>query len=116
MTLLSLATRLLHAPRATSFSAFFMHLGLAADVARDGVPDVAVPVNRCLEFVQLGLAPRLSLSLATRLLHAPRGDLALDLVSALICGPAADVARDGDPDAAVPVNCLHELEELGLAP
>ncbi len=50
------------------------------------------------------------------LLHAPRGDLLGDLVAALLSGLAADVARDGGPVAAVPINCRHELEELGLAP
>ncbi len=81
-------------------------LGLEADVARDGGPVPTVPVNRCLEMDQLGLAP--FLLLATRLLHAPCRDLDLDLLEALVSGLAADVARDGDPVAAVQVNrCLE---------
>ncbi len=78
--------------------------GLASDVARDGDPVAAVPVNRCLELDQLGLAPSLLLLLATRLVHAPCRDLEIDLLDALTLGLAADVARDGDPVTTVPVN------------
>jgi hypothetical protein len=52
-------TWLLHAPRGDLFFnfAFALLFGLAADVARDGGPVETVPVNRCLELDQLGLAP-----------------------------------------------------------
>jgi hypothetical protein len=42
--------------------------------------------------------------------------LAKQLVLALLAGLAADVARDGGPVAAVPINRCLELDQLGLAP
>jgi hypothetical protein len=49
-------------------------------------------------------------------LHAPRRDLKLDLLEALLFGLAADVARNGGPVTTVPVNRCLELDQLGLAP
>jgi hypothetical protein len=54
--------------------------------------------------------------LATRLLHAPRADLEVDLVVALLSGLAADVARDRGPVTTVPANRCLQLDQLGLAP
>jgi hypothetical protein len=91
-----------------------LHLGLAADVVRDGDPVTAVPAHGITEPQQFGLAPQVLDLLATRLLHAPCRDFRGDLVHALLFGLAADVARYRDPVAAVPAHGLTELSSSAL--